>query len=94
MHAYEGRPINHGNWWSAGPRYLDQEAAPFRVERYFEDGEILPFGGGRLEVMHVPAHSSGSVARYERSRETLITGAVAVREGRLTSTALDSTQPV
>lgn len=76
MHAYEGRPINQGAWWNAGLRYLDQEAPPFRVARFLEDGEVLEFGAVRLEVIHVPGHSSGSVALYERSRETLIVGDV------------------
>ncbi len=76
MHEYEGRPINQGDWWSAGLRFLDQEAPPFRVARYLQDGEVLTCGDLALEVLHVPGHSSGSVALYERSRETLIVGDV------------------
>ena len=76
MHEYEGRPINQGDWWSAGLRYLDQEAPPFRVARYLHDGEILKCGDLQFEILHVPGHSSGSVALYERSRETLIVGDV------------------
>ncbi|HLW48103.1 MAG TPA: MBL fold metallo-hydrolase [bacterium] len=76
MHPYEGRPINQGDWWSAGLRYLNQEASPFRVARYLEEGQELRFGGVCLEVIHVPGHSSGSIAFYERSRETLIVGDV------------------
>jgi hydroxyacylglutathione hydrolase len=76
MHEYEGRPINQGDWWRTGVRYLDQEAPPFRVARYLDDGEVLRCGGLTLEVLHVPGHSSGSVALYERSRETLIVGDV------------------
>jgi glyoxylase-like metal-dependent hydrolase (beta-lactamase superfamily II) len=76
MHEYEGRPINQGDWWITGVRYLQQEAPSFRVARYLHDGEVLQFGKLRLEVLHVPGHSSGSVALYERSRETLIVGDV------------------
>ncbi len=76
MHEYEGRPINQGDWWGAGLRYLQQEAPPFRVARYLHDGDVLRFGDLRLEVLHVPGHSSGSVALYERSREALIVGDV------------------
>ncbi len=76
MHEYEGRPISQGDWWGTGVRYLDQEAPPFLVARYLHDGETLQFGDLRLEVLHVPGHSSGSVALYERSRETLIVGDV------------------
>ncbi len=76
MHEYEGLPINQGDWWATGVRYLDQEAPPFQVARYLHDGEVLRCGDLRLEVLHVPGHSSGSVALYERSRETLIVGDV------------------
>ena len=76
MHEYEGQPINQGDWWNAGVRYLQQEAPPFQVARYLHDGEVLRFGDLQLEVLHVPGHSSGSVALYERSRETLIVGDV------------------
>lgn len=76
MHPYEARPINQGDWWSTGLRYLDQEAPPFRVAQYLEDGDVLQFGAVRFDVIHVPGHSSGSIALYERARETLIVGDV------------------
>jgi hydroxyacylglutathione hydrolase len=76
MHPYEGGPINQGHWWRTGLRYLDQEAPRFQVGRYVEDGEVLQCGSVRLEVMHVPGHSSGSIALFERTRETLIIGDV------------------
>jgi hydroxyacylglutathione hydrolase len=76
MHEYEGRPINQGDWWASGVRYLHQEAPPFHVARYLHDGDVLPCGGLRIEVLHVPGHSSGSVALYERSLETLLIGDV------------------
>jgi glyoxylase-like metal-dependent hydrolase (beta-lactamase superfamily II) len=76
MHEYEGRPINRGDWWAAGLRYLDQEAPAFRVARYLEDGEVLRFGEVALEVLHVPGHSAGSIALYDRGAATLLVGDV------------------
>ena len=74
MHEYEGGPINRGDWWATGLRYLDQEAPPFRVAQYLRDGERLRFGDLDLDVLHVPGHSAGSIALYAPEPETLILG--------------------
>jgi glyoxylase-like metal-dependent hydrolase (beta-lactamase superfamily II) len=48
----------------------------FKVDRKLEDGEKLDIGGLSWEVLHIPGHSSGSVALYERSQKVLIPGDV------------------
>jgi glyoxylase-like metal-dependent hydrolase (beta-lactamase superfamily II) len=60
MHEYEGRPINRGDWWATGLRYLDQEAPPFAVARYLHGGEVLQIGDLALEVLHVPGIRPGA----------------------------------
>lgn len=74
MHEYEGLPINRGDWWATGLRYLDQEAPPFRVDVYLHDGDRLRVGDVEFEVLHVPGHSAGSIALYSVAEETLILG--------------------
>lgn len=74
LHEYEGRPIAQGDWWATGLRYLDQEAPPFGVDRYLHDGDVLDIGGMEVEVLHVPGHSSGSIALHVPAEETLILG--------------------
>jgi len=48
----------------------------FRVDRMLHGGEELELGGISWEVMHVPGHSPGSIAFYDRQRKILIPGDV------------------
>jgi glyoxylase-like metal-dependent hydrolase (beta-lactamase superfamily II) len=48
----------------------------FRVDRSLYGGEDLELGGITWEVMHVPGHSPGSIALYDRQRRILIPGDV------------------
>jgi hydroxyacylglutathione hydrolase len=48
----------------------------FKVDRRLRDGETLHVGGLSWEILHVPGHSAGSVALYDRSQKVLIPGDV------------------
>ena len=48
----------------------------FNVDRKLKEGGKLDIGGLSWEVLHIPGHSAGSVALYERSRKVLIPGDV------------------
>jgi glyoxylase-like metal-dependent hydrolase (beta-lactamase superfamily II) len=48
-------------------------AAPARVDRELEDGDMLPFGGGAY-VLAVPGHTDGSIAIYLPHSGVLFTG--------------------
>lgn len=41
---------------------------------YLNDGDILEIGNGKLEVLHVPGHSPGSIALYDKEGGYVITG--------------------
>jgi len=47
-----------------------------KVDRKLKEGERLDMGGLSWEVLHIPGHSAGSVALYERSQKVLIPGDV------------------
>jgi glyoxylase-like metal-dependent hydrolase (beta-lactamase superfamily II) len=47
---------------------------PLRAERVLDDGDELPYPGGRLRVVHAPGHESGHVCYYEPERRWLFTG--------------------
>ena len=38
------------------------------------DGDIIDLGGRRLEVIHIPGHSPGSIALLDRDNRVLFTG--------------------
>ncbi len=46
----------------------------FPVDRKLMGGETLEIGGSTWEVLHIPGHSSGSIALYHRPDKILIPG--------------------
>lgn len=47
---------------------------PPETERFINDGEIIPFGSVRLKAIHVPGHTAGSIAFYEKESNFVFTG--------------------
>lgn len=48
-----------------------------RVKRDFKplaDGQVIALGGVKLEVIHTPGHTKGSVCFYDRERQILFSG--------------------
>jgi glyoxylase-like metal-dependent hydrolase (beta-lactamase superfamily II) len=43
-------------------------------DRVLDDGDVLTFGEHRLEVIHLPGHSPGSVGYFDRERRVLYCG--------------------
>jgi hydroxyacylglutathione hydrolase len=48
----------------------------FKVDRKLKEGDKLDMGGLSWEVLHIPGHSAGSVALYDRIQKVLIPGDV------------------
>ncbi len=55
---------------------LKDGAFALKVQHRLEDGEVLHIGGETWEVLHIPGHSAGGIALYDRSRGILIPGDV------------------
>ena len=51
-------------------------AFTFNVDRKLQGGEALEIGAMQWEVLHVPGHSAGSIALYNREKKVLIPGDV------------------
>lgn len=49
-------------------------AFTFQVHRQLEGGETLELGQTTWEVLHIPGHSAGSIALYNREEKILIPG--------------------
>ena len=43
-----------------------------RADKTLKDGDVIPFGGGEIKVIHTPGHSRGSVCYL--AEDSLITG--------------------
>jgi len=50
------------------------DGRPLRPERLLDDGDEIPFPGGRLRALHTPGHESGHCCYYEPDRRWLFTG--------------------
>jgi hydroxyacylglutathione hydrolase len=55
---------------------LKPGAFTFKVDRKLEGGETLDLGNMPWEVIHIPGHSMGGIALYNRALKTLIPGDV------------------
>lgn len=44
------------------------------ISSYIEDGDIISVGQGKLQVIHVPGHSPGSVALYDNDGGFIVAG--------------------
>jgi len=54
---------------------------PSRASRYVHDGEEIPLGNLKLEVMHTPGHSPGSICLFEGENGSLFSGDTLLRAG-------------
>ena len=57
------------------------------VQRALNEGDVIDLGDRALEVLHLPGHSPGSIALFDRARDTLYSGDV-VYDGELIDNAL------
>ncbi|WP_374652917.1 MBL fold metallo-hydrolase [Dongia sp.] len=66
-----------GSW---NPLRYEVKAAP--AQTLLEEGSVVDTGDRSFEVFHLPGHSDGSIALYERATETLFAGDV-IYDGEL-----------
>ena len=86
IHAREAEPLERGDErivYGNMARSLCQAqyglrpgAFHVRVDRKLRGGETFDLGGMPWEIIHIPGHSLGSIALYQRSRRMLISGDV------------------
>ncbi len=55
---------------------LREGAFKFKVHRKLQEGETLDIGGMSWEVLHIPGHSMGGIALYEKEQGILVPGDV------------------
>lgn len=54
---------------------------PFRVDLWLEEGNVIDVPPFRLEVLHTPGHTSGSVSFYDRASRMLLSGDTVMADG-------------
>lgn len=53
---------------------LPGQLEPLALNHYLNDGDVIKIGNGTLTVIHVPGHSPGSIALYDKADGFVITG--------------------
>ena len=59
-----------------GFSHHDFRVKPAPLTRLLDDGDVLDLGDRVFDVLHLPGHSPGSIALYERKTEILFSGDV------------------
>lgn len=65
------------NFLGASPPGFDRgeyRILPSKADRFLEDGEVLDLGGRRLQVLHTPGHSPGSICLWSEKEGLLFAG--------------------
>ncbi len=53
---------------------LPLDVSSIKIDRYLKPGDKIKIGEGELEVIHVPGHSRGSIALYDKEDGFVISG--------------------
>jgi glyoxylase-like metal-dependent hydrolase (beta-lactamase superfamily II) len=65
------------NFWGPPPSDFDPRdyhILPSKADKLLEDGDVLDLGGRRLQVLHTPGHSPGSICLFDEEERVLFTG--------------------
>lgn len=73
----------------AGYRLSDYQITPAPLTGHLDDGDVLDLGDRVFQVLHLPGHSPGSIALYEKATRILISGDV-IYDGQLIDNAWHS----
>lgn len=73
----------------AGYSLTDYRITPAPLTGYLDDGDVIDTGDRTFQVFHLPGHSPGSIALYERATRTLFSGDI-VYDGALIDNAWHS----
>jgi len=72
IHRRESIILEDSSWWAEN-FYKSPLSLPEKFD-YLEGGEILNFNGIKLEIIHTPGHSPGSICILSKELNALFTG--------------------
>lgn len=73
--AHSGdEPLGAGLRQQARMFQIQEEVDNVSVSAYIEDGDVVRIGNGSLQVLHVPGHSKGSIALYDKEGGYVLVG--------------------
>ena len=67
-------PLGTGLRQQARMFQIQEEVDNVSVSAFIEDGDVVRIGNGSLQVLHVPGHSKGSIALYDKEGGYVLVG--------------------
>ncbi|MCB1379253.1 MAG: MBL fold metallo-hydrolase [Alphaproteobacteria bacterium] len=77
----------------AGYDLKNYRLTPAPLTGYLDEGDVIDIGDRAFQILHVPGHSPGSIALYEKASRTLFSGDL-IYDGELIDTAWHSNADV
>ena len=79
-HKLDGAALADGNGVLTGATMFGFNQEPIEII-YINDGDTIDCGDTKLEVLHTPGHSPGSISLYDEESQTLICGDLVFMDG-------------
>lgn len=81
IHKEDAAVIESGDKNGSAASSFCMQMRPRKVDSKLEGGDVIKSGGMRLEVVHTPGHTKGSICLYDRKRKVLFSGDTVFADG-------------
>ncbi len=85
-HEFEADAMKSGAFY--GTTQFIGSGSPKRVDHFLKNGDKIDLGETKLDVIHTPGHSPGSICLYEKNQEALFSGDTLFPDGNVGRTDL------
>ena len=80
MHKFDAEYVNHKDEMFTASAILGSDYYP-KIDSFLEPGKTLDLKPFKLEVIHTPGHTKGSVCLLDKSKKLLFSGDTIFKDG-------------
>lgn len=82
IHRSEANYLRNGDFhFTLSESFFGEKMRAVEVSRELEDGDVIDLGEIRLQVLHTPGHTAGSICLYDQERRMLFSGDTVFADG-------------
>ncbi|MEM2878904.1 MAG: MBL fold metallo-hydrolase, partial [Candidatus Hadarchaeales archaeon] len=82
IHRIEAKYLRDGDFhFTLSELFFGERMRAVEVSRELEDGDVIDLGELKLQVLHTPGHTAGSICLYEPERRMLFSGDTVFADG-------------
>ncbi len=85
-HKLEAEEMSSGRFY--GTTKFVGSGSPREVDHFIKEGDKIDLGEIKLEIIHTPGHSPGSICLYEKNKKSLFSGDTLFPDGNVGRTDL------